>query len=115
PLRSAADGKWYLYPVSGHGPRRLLPWLKGNVRIAAWSSNGKQIYIENSHGITVAVQATDLASGRAQTVLTITPRDLAGVRTPPSVIITPGAQYYAYNVSRFQSQLISATGLRLRR
>ncbi|MGH9534152.1 MAG: WD40 repeat domain-containing serine/threonine protein kinase [Terriglobales bacterium] len=113
PMRRAADRKWYLYPVSGHGPRHPLPWLTGNARLAGWSRDGKQLYTETSHGVTATVQAADLAGGRAQTILAVTPRDLAGVRTAPIVAVTPGAQYYAYDISRFQSQLISATGFRL--
>lgn len=111
PLRRASDRKWYLYPVSGHGPRRPLPWLTGNARLPGWSRDGKQLYIETSHGATATIQAADLVTGRGQPILTITPRDLAGVRTAPILAVTPGAQYYAYDVSRFQSQLITATGL----
>lgn len=108
PLLNATDRKWYLYRTSGSGTPRLLSGLQANEEPIGWTTDGRRVYVVTTHGVTATIEAVDVASGQRTQVLHITPQNLAGVRTAPTVLLTPDARYYAYSVDRFKSSLFEA-------
>ncbi|TAN22265.1 MAG: serine/threonine protein kinase [Acidobacteria bacterium] len=112
PMKSAADHKWYMYPLpgsAGGSAPRLLPWsLATGERAVGWSADGRKLYVQVNHGITATIVALDSATGKRTPVLSVTPADPAGVTKAPKVEITPDGRYYAYSVSRLKSSLIEA-------
>jgi Tol biopolymer transport system component len=108
---SGVDGSVVIMPSDGTGEVRKLP-LDGGYRPAAWSADGREIFVYRESELPVKLHRVNAESGELHFVRELMPADPAGVDRVIDVVITPDARAYAYGVVRNLSTLFLSTGWR---
>jgi hypothetical protein len=99
-----------IYPVNG-GPPQPVPNLNAGDVVVQWSADGRGLLVAHRDGLPWIVERLDLASGQRTPVVTIRPRDPAGLRL--SVFgISRNAKYYVHTYARLLSDLYVVEGLK---
>jgi hypothetical protein len=121
-LAISPDGQWvaatgsgpgiWLYPVSGEGPPRPVSGSKEDDRPAAWTADGKALWVFRRDSVPASVFRLDLEGGQRQLWKTLIPPDPVGVYSLPQFKTTPAGDAYFYAYTRVLSQLYVARGLR---
>jgi len=121
-LAISPDGQWvavtrsdpgiWLYPVAGAAPPRPVPGSKEDDRPAAWSADGKALWLFRRDTVPASVFRLDLESGQRQLWKTLIPPDPVGVYSIIQFKIAPGGDAYFYGYTRVLSQLYVARDLR---
>lgn len=95
--------------MEGGDPQRLPgPPEPGSVH--AWTPDGRALYASERHGLTVKVFRRELASGRREPWMEITPADPTGISTLYPLFAADGKSY-VYTYVRFLSNLYLIEGL----
>jgi hypothetical protein len=105
------DRKMVLFPLDG-GPARPLAGLEAGERPAAWSTDGRWLYVHRATDVPSRVFRVDVASGRRELWKTLAPAEPGGAYSLAPVRITPDASAYAYTVHKHVSDLYLVAGLR---
>jgi len=105
------DRKGYLYPVDGGDPR-LIPGFPLGDTTAAWTGDGRSLFIYRHGELPAKIYRLDLASGQKQPWRDLMPADSAGVTDLSIVLITPDAKNYVYEYGRTLSDLYLMEGLK---
>ena len=104
------DGYW-IYPADG-GDRRPAPGLLATDFVwRNWSEDGHFVYAWNPMQIPFRVFRVELATGRREPWMTITPQDPAGIWSA-DLMLTPDGKSYAYNCKRTLTDLYLVEGLK---
>ena len=121
-LAISPDGQWvaatrtdpgiWLYPVAGAAPPRPVSGSKEDDRPAAWSADGKALWVFRRDTVPASVFRLDLESGQRQLSKSLIPPDPVGVYSIPQFKTTPTGDAYFYGYTRVLSQLYMARGLR---
>jgi dipeptidyl aminopeptidase/acylaminoacyl peptidase len=121
-LAISPDGQWvaatrpdpgiWLYPVSGEAPPRPVAGSQEDDRPAAWSADGKALWVFRRDAVPASVFRLDLQSGQRQLWKTLIPPDPVGVYSIIQFKVTPTGDAYFYGYTRVLSQLYVARGLR---
>lgn len=116
-----ADGQWVaaigtgqpitLWPVAG-GPSRPVAGTEPSDRPAAWSADGRSLWIVRRGEVPAQVFQLDIATGRRHLWKTLVPPDTAGVYSIIEFRITPTGDSYFYSFTRVLSQLYLVRGLK---
>ena len=86
--------------------------IKKDDRPAAWSADGKALWVFRRDTVPASVFRVDLASGQRELWKTLTPPDPVGVYSIIQFKVTPAGDGYFYGYTRVLSQLYLAHGLR---
>ena len=100
-----------LWPVAGGAPRQVAGTEPAD-RPAAWSEDGRSLWILRRGEIPAQVYQLDIATGRRRLWKTLVPPDTAGVYSIIEFRITPKGDSYFYSFTRLLSQLYLVRGLR---
>jgi eukaryotic-like serine/threonine-protein kinase len=104
------DRKTYLYPISGGEPT-AIPGINVNDRVAAFTADGRSVYVFSQEEIPTKVYRVDLATGRRELWRSLMPADPGGV-SQIGPLPTPNGEWYAYSYGRTLSDLYILDGLK---
>jgi Tol biopolymer transport system component len=100
-----------LYPVDG-GEARAIPGIEPGELPIRFSSDGRALYVYRQPELPARIFRLELATGRRSLWKVISPSDPAGITNGIARIqLSADGQSYAYNVSRFLSELYVAEGI----
>jgi len=105
------SGKGELYPIAGGEPQSFPGWIPEDIWIT-WSTDGRSAYVYHDDKTSAPVYRLDVATGKRQLVVTLTPNDTAGVTAVINVRMTPDGKTYAYSFDRELSDLFQVEGVR---
>ncbi len=105
------SGNGQLYPVGGGAPQPVRGWMPDDIWVT-WSADGKSAYVYHDNKTTALVYRIDLATGKRQTVNSVSVSDPAGVTAIVNMRITPDGKAYAYSYNRELSDLYLVEGVR---
>jgi hypothetical protein len=106
----SADG-WKLFPVDGGDPRPM-PALTSDDIPLQWSGDGQSLYVRRGRGLPAQTERVNLATGDREPWKTLMPSDPLGVRSIPTILITPDGRSYCYDYQRTRSELYTVEGLK---
>jgi hypothetical protein len=105
------DGAWQLYPLDGADPRPVAG-VQPQDTLAAWSPDGKAIFVYRWPDVPARVDRIDLATGVRTPALTIDPKVRAGLTSISFNQRTWDlGRAYAYGYERTFSKLFVVTGV----
>ncbi|MGH9467510.1 MAG: protein kinase domain-containing protein [Terriglobales bacterium] len=109
--QSAADGRWYLYPLAGGTPRLFtkVPPLYLPLRFA---SDGKRLFAADVAKFPYTTYAIDLTTGKQTPVVTIAPQLSAGQLSINGPVLSADGRFYGYSIGYETSSLSQVSGLR---
>ena len=98
-------------PLDGGEPVPV-PGAKAEWRATGWDEKGRLYFRDRSKRFPETLWRLDPASGRAQALAQLAPRDLAGAQGIAGVVVSSRGDAWAYNVLRRLSDLHVVTGVR---
>ncbi len=105
------EQSYCLYPVDGGEPRPV-PGIEG-LRPLWWDPSGRVLYVrKRSFDLPAEVYRLDVATGRKEPWMVLTPPDPVGVYGIGGITATPDVSAYAYDYMRRLSELYVVEGLR---
>ncbi len=120
-LSISPDGKWAatvgpedgisLWPVEGGNPRQV-PSSRPGDRPAAWSADGRSLWVFHRGEMPSEVSLLAVDGGHRQVWKKLSPPDSSGVYSISEFKITKDGASYFYSYKRVLSQLYTADGLR---
>jgi eukaryotic-like serine/threonine-protein kinase len=99
-----------VYPLNGGEPRRV-PGLEEDDRVIRWGPDGRSLYVYRPRERPLKLFKLNIATGQKEPGKEIVPADLAGIRGPVNVLITPDGRGYIYAFTRSLTDLYLVTGL----
>jgi len=119
--RLSPNGKWvaannYLnkilvFPVDGGNPSEV-PGIQEREIVAGWSQDSRAIYVADLGELPVHVYRVELASGKRELRMTLSPPDPTGVNYLGPILVAPDAKSYVYGLDRRLCNLYVVTGLK---
>jgi len=102
-----------IYPLDGGAPRRARGVRPGDVLIR-WSPEGREVWVwtNKSSASSLEFDRVDPVTGARAPLLSIVPRELAGVRAFERPTLADDPHVYAYNEFLYTSLLYTVDGLR---
>jgi serine/threonine protein kinase/Tol biopolymer transport system component len=100
-----------LWPTTGGEPRPLRSSLPGE-RPAAWSGDGRRLWVFRRGEVPADVFEVEVATGQRRLWKKLTPPDASGVYSIQDVKVTPDGRVYFYSYKRVLSQLYAVNGLK---
>jgi eukaryotic-like serine/threonine-protein kinase len=97
---------FHVYSADGKSLRPALG-LSAADKLIRWSPDGHEVWVWIGNSSNVRVDRVDPISGRRSVLLTITPRDLTGIRNFQDVTIADDGRRYAYTQVRYMSNLFT--------
>ena len=99
-----------IYPLKGGEPRQI-PGLEDEDRVIRWGPDGQTLYVYRPRERPLKLFKLNIATGQKELGKEIVPADLAGIRGPINVLITPDGRGYIYAFTRSLTDLYLVTGL----
>jgi hypothetical protein len=119
--RVSPDGKWvaaktyldkiFAFPSEGGNPAEV-PGIREGEIVAGWSQDSSSIYVADLGELPVHVYRVELASGKRELRMTVSPPDPSGVNFLGPILVTPDAKSYVYGLDRRLCNLYLVTGLK---
>jgi eukaryotic-like serine/threonine-protein kinase len=109
-LVATFDG-YRMYPLDG-GPARPVPGLSVDERVVRWSPNGHSIWITHGREVPLRVEELDLATGRRRPLMSVEPRNRAGVVSTDGISFADDPRAYAYSAREHVSRIFVVQGMR---
>jgi dipeptidyl aminopeptidase/acylaminoacyl peptidase len=109
-LATSPSGPWSIYPIDG-GERTTLEFLGPSERPTLWTPDGKSIWTFDRGMIPCPVSRIELATGRREPWMEISPPSRGGVTHINSVCLTPDGGTYAASYVQGLHELYMASGL----
>ena len=110
-LAAETDGAPSLFPIEGGEEREILGVEPGD-NFAAWSTDGRSVFLYAAAEVPQSIYRVDLATGKRSLWKTLAPADTVGVFEIWSVQISADEQSYCYTYGRNISDLYLVEGLR---
>ncbi len=107
------DNRAFLYPIDGGEPREVTAYTAGDWP-AGWSRDGRFLYLYSTFGFPATVWKVDLATGKREKWREIDPKEASRAEAFFNFVVSPDESSYAYNYSRFESELFIVEGLEAR-
>jgi Tol biopolymer transport system component len=107
----AADGKSYIYAISGGSPRTTPGIADGEVPIG-WTSDDSALFVYRPGELPAKVFLLNLSNGQRRVWHELMPPDPAGVEYVGPVLPTPDGKAYVYGYRRLLSDLYLVEGLK---
>lgn len=99
-----------VYPLNGGEPRPI-PGLEEEDRVIRWGLDGRSLYVYRPTERPLKLFKLNIATGKKELGKEIVPADLAGIRGPINLLITPDGRGYIYAFTRSLTDLYLVTGL----
>jgi hypothetical protein len=99
-----------VYPLTGGEPRPI-PGLEEEDRVIRWGLDGRSLYVYRPRERPLKFFKLNVVTGQREAEKEIVPADLAGIRGPVNVLLTPDGRGYIYAFTRSLSDLYLATDL----
>ncbi len=96
----------------GGGASRSIPGVTSEDNVMRWSADGRFLYLVVNQGPEARMDRLEIATGRRETLHTVSPADKAGLMDLAYFLITPDARAYVYSYRRYLSTLYLVDGLR---
>lgn len=119
--RLSPNGKWvaannylnqiFVFPVDGGNPLGV-PGIQEREAIAGWSQDSRSIFVADLGALPIRVSRVELASGKRELQMTLSPPDPTGVHYLGPILVSPDAKFYFYGLDRRLCNLYVVTGLR---
>jgi eukaryotic-like serine/threonine-protein kinase len=93
-----------LLPLDGSAPQ-AVPGARPEWRAAAWDDRGRLYFRDRTKRIPETLWRLDPASGRAEAIAELAPRDRAGAQGITAVVVAKGGEAWVYSVMRRLSDL----------
>ncbi len=103
-ILSDSDGKLLLYQISD-GTSSPLKNLEKDFWLIRWADDGENLFIRRHEGIPAIVYKYNIASGKKEEWLKLSPKDPTGVYQITSIKLTPDGKTYACSYLRESSDL----------
>ena len=110
-LAAETDGPPSLFRIAG-GEEREIPGVDPRDDFAAWSADGRSIFVRTHSEVPLSIYRVDLATGQRSLWKIVAPPDLVGVFEIWSTQISADEQSYCYSYGRHISDLFLVEGLR---
>jgi hypothetical protein len=101
----------FLYPIEGGEPRPFVGLSEGE-KVIGWSSNGQMLYVRGAEALPIRIYRLDPISGHREMIREVIPADVAGLVTPPKILLTPDGKSYVYELRRNLTTLFLANDLK---
>jgi eukaryotic-like serine/threonine-protein kinase len=105
-----ADGKGYLYPLTGGAPKPIAGFEAGDLPIG-WDQTNHSLYVYQPGDLPTRIFLLDVVNGKKILWKQLLPTDPAGVATLGPVLVTPDGRTYVYGYVRTLADLYLAEGL----
>ena len=99
-----------VYPLK-EGEPRPIPGLEQEDRVIRWGQDGKSLYVYRPRELPLRLFKLNLLTGKREAGKEIIPADIAGIRGPINVLMTPDGTGYIYAFTRYLSDLYLVSGL----
>ena len=109
-LAAETDGPPSLFPIEGGEEREILG-VEPADNFAAWSADGRSVFLQADSGVPQTIDRVDLVTGKRSLWKTLVPADTVGVFDIWSVQISADEQSYCYSYGRNISDLYLVEGL----
>ncbi|MFI5059632.1 MAG: protein kinase [Candidatus Acidiferrales bacterium] len=103
--------KIFVFPVDGGTPSEV-PGIQEREIVAGWSQDSRSIYVADLGELPVHVYRVELASGKRELRMTLSPPDPTGVNYLGPILVAPDAKSYVYGLDRRLSNLYVVTGVK---
>jgi Tol biopolymer transport system component len=111
--RRPADGKRFLWPISGGESGKEIPGLEPADVMVRWSADGQSILsYQGADRKTLLITRVDVTTGKRQVVKEWTPADRAGVTGYDSAGISADGKTIVYSYNRVVGDLYLVNGLK---
>src|SRR5216683_3042052 len=111
--RRPADGKRFLWPISGGESGQEIPGLEPADVMVRWSADGQSILTyQGADRKTLLITRVDVTTGKRQVVKEWTPADRAGVTGYDSAGISADGKTIVYSYNRVVGDLYLVNGLK---
>ena len=111
--RRPADGKRFLWPISGGESGKEIPGLEPADVMVRWSTDGQSILTyQGADRKTLLITRVDVTTGKRQVVKEWTPADRAGVTGYDSAGISADGKTIVYSYNRVVGDLYLVNGLK---
>jgi serine/threonine protein kinase len=97
---------FHMYSADGKSARPAVGLTPAD-QLIRWSPDGRELWVSNHNDVTIRVDRVEPISGRRSPLLTITPRELSGVRNFQNLSIAEDGRRYAYTQVRYMSSLFT--------
>ena len=104
------DGKWWIQPIAGGEARPVEGLLEGE-RVAAWTADGKPLFVWRPKQCPAKIYRLDSRTGKREFFREIGPADPSGVQNI-ALLISPDGKACTYGVNQWLSELYLIDGLR---
>jgi Tol biopolymer transport system component len=108
---AVADGPVQFVPTAGGTPERAPGSLPGD-RPITWSDDGRSLFVYRRETPPARIIKIDVRTGRRENWRELPVRDLAGIATIDSVVMSPDGRTYGYSYQQFLTDLYIVDGLR---
>lgn len=105
------SGAHALYPTDGGHPIPLTS-IALNERPISWTADGSGLYVFERDQVPTPVHLVNVATGRREQHITITPRQRSGVTGMNSVCLSADGETYAMSYVQTLAELYAVSGLR---
>jgi serine/threonine protein kinase len=105
-----ADGRPYLFPLTGGDPRPLTGVLP-NENFVMWSEDGRSLYVSSPTGVPQQIWRVDLATGARTLWKEVSPSQPAGVRLS-QLTVTPDGKTILHSYAQLLTNLYVVEGVR---
>jgi serine/threonine protein kinase len=119
--RVSPDGKWvaaktyldriFVFPVDG-GNSPEVPGIQEGEIVAGWSQDSRSIYVADLGELPVHVYRVELASGKRELRMSLSPPDPTGVNQLVPILVAPDAKAYFYGLDRRLCNLYVVSGVK---
>ena len=99
-----------MFPIEG-GEEREIPGVEPGDDFAAWSADGRSIFLKADPEVPQSIYRVDLATGKRSLWKALAPADTVGVFSIWSIQISADEQSYCYSYGRNISDLYLVEGL----
>jgi serine/threonine protein kinase len=119
--RISPDGKWvatktyleriFIFPVDGGSPVEVPGIQEGEI-VTGWSQDNRSIYVSDLSELPVHVYRVELASGKRELRMSLSPPDPTAVNQLAPILLSPDAKSYFYGFDRRLCNLYVVTGVK---
>lgn len=109
-LAATSDG-YKIYPLDG-GLARPVTGLLVDERVVRWSPDGGSVWITRGREVPLMAEELELATGRRRPLMSVEPRNRAGVVSTDGISFADDPRVYAYSAREQVSRIFVVQGMR---
>jgi hypothetical protein len=107
-----SSGRVWLLPMNGRAASGPIEGLNTQTLPIGWTAAGRSLLLFRDGTLPALVDQLTVADHRREPIATLAPPDLAGVRSPSTIVVTPDGKNFFYTYLQNLSDLFLVNGLR---